>query len=298
MKPLMKPFMKPVQIILAGLLCATLLASCGGTLVYNRLDWLIPLYVDSYVDLSREQRQTLRQQLAPLLQQHRQEELVRYLQLLNEIETDLKSSLDVAEVAIWLEELQQAAERVEQSMLQLAVEFGASISDAQMAEFVDSLYSRHDELEEELLGRTDEQYARENEAHLKELMERIIGRLNRSQKLRLQQGARAMQRYDAVWLQDRRLWLDQLKLLLQRDSGWQEQLLQAYQARGQQRSKNYREIFQHNKQVIAAAFADVLNSRNNKQIRHTDQEIEDLRAMLQELSEQETDHPGTSRADG
>jgi hypothetical protein len=290
--------MKPVLKILAVLLCATLLTSCGGSLVYDRLDWLIPWYVDSYVDLSREQRQTLRDQLAPLLQQHRQEELVRYLRLLDEIETDLQSAVNQAEVETWIENLQHSAERVEQSMLQVAVEFGASISDAQMAEFVDSLYARHNELEEELLARTDEEYAREHTAHLEDLLERIIGRLDRNQQQRLQQGAGAMHRYDTVWLEDRRLWLDQLKRLLQRDSGWQEQLLQAYQDRGKQRSENYLEIVQHNKQVVAAALADVLNSRTSKQIAHTHQEFEDLRAMLQKLIEQEPDPSGANRADG
>ncbi|HKX55824.1 MAG TPA: DUF6279 family lipoprotein, partial [Xanthomonadales bacterium] len=281
--------MTPVQKILACLLFATLLTSCGGSLVYNRLDWLIPWYVDSYVDLSREQRQTLRDQLAPMLQQHRQEELVRYLQLLDEIETALQSSVQQAEVEIWMEKLQHSAERIEQSMLQVAVEFGASISDAQMAEFVDSLYSEQNELEEELLARTDEQYAREHAAHLEDLLERIIGRLDRNQKQHLQQAAGAMQRYDTVWLQDRQLWLDQLKRLLQRDSGWQAQLLQAYQDRGKARSENYREIVQHNKQVVAAAIAEVLNSRNSKQISHTRQEFDDLRTMLQKLGEQQPD---------
>lgn len=289
--------MKLLLKILACLLCATLLASCGSSLVYDRLDWLIPWYVDGYVDLSREQRQTLRDQLAPLLQQHRQEELVRYVQLLDEIETALQSSVQQAEVESWIEDLQHSAERVELSMLQVAVEFGASISDAQMAEFVESLYSRHNELEEELLARTDKEYAREHAAHLEDLVERIIGRLNRNQQQRLQQGAGAMHRYDAVWLQDRRLWLDQLKLLLQRDSGWQEQLLQAYQDRGKQRSENYLEIVRHNKQVVAAALVDVLNSRTNKQIAHTNQEFEDLRAMLQKLIEKEPDPSGANRAD-
>lgn len=275
--------MKPVQKVLACLFCATLLTSCGGTLVYDRLDWLIPWYVDNYVDLSREQRQTLREQLAPLLKQHRQEELVRYQQLLDKVETSLQSPVDSAQVLTWIEDLQQSVERVEQSMVQVAVEFGSSISDEQIAEFVASLYSRQSDLEEELLGRNDEEYAKENAAHLEEFMKRFIGRLDSSQELYLQQGAQAMRRFDEVWLKERRLWLDQLKTLLQRESGWQAQLLQAHENRENDRSEVYREIVNHNKQVIAAAITEVLNSRNSKQIAHTNREIEDLRSMLQKL---------------
>src|SRR5688572_25021183 len=130
-EPLSRQAMKPVHKNLACLLCTFLLTSCMGTGVYDRLDLLIPWYADSYVDLSREQRQELRQQLAPLLQQHRQEELVLYLQLLDQIETALQSRVDQAQVETWIEDLLQFAEQVEQSILQVAVEFGAGISDAQ-----------------------------------------------------------------------------------------------------------------------------------------------------------------------
>jgi len=275
--------MKAVWKTFACLLCATLLASCGSSLVYDRLDWLIPWYVDSYVDLSKEQRQTLREQLAPLLQQHRQEELVRYLQLLDEIEASLQSRVEQAQVGAWIERLQQAAERIEESMLRVGVEFGATISEAQMEEFVASLYLRQTELEEELLERSDEEYAKENTKHLQDLMERIIGRLEYGQKQRLQQAAGAVQRFDAVWLQDRRLWLDQLKLLLQRESGWQERLLRTYRDRERNRSAEYLAIVSHNKQVVAASIAEVLNNRNSKQREHTHQEFEELRSMLKKL---------------
>lgn len=293
-----KPYTKALQIILASFLCVTLLTSCGGTLAYDRLDWLIPWYVDSYVDLSREQRQTLREQLAPLLRQHRQEELVRYQQLLDEFETDLESPVSQAQVESWGEDLLQSVERVEQSMIQVAVEFGASISDAQMAEFVESLYSRQNELEEELLGRSDEKYAKENAAHLEDLLKRFIGRLDSNQKLQLQKGAQAMQRFDEVWLKDRRLWLDEIKPILQRESGWQAQLLQAYQERENDRSEIYRDIVNHNKGVIAAAIAEVFNSRNGNQIARTKREIEDLRSMLQKLIDNAPGDPQPDRADG
>lgn len=269
--------------ILSGLLGCLLLASCGTSLVYDRLDWLIPWYVDGYVDLSREQRQSLQQQLQPLLQQHRQEELVRYQQLLHGIEVELNSPVQSRQVEAWIDELAQAAVRVEESMLSLALDFGATISDGQMLEFLESLYSRQEDLEKELLSRTDEEYAKVHTGHLEDLMQRIIGRLDGSQKLRLEQAAQSMLRYDQVWLEDRRSWLDQLQRLLKRQPGWQDQVKSAYAAREHNRSSEYQHIVSHNLRVVAAAIADVVNSRSDKQRSRTTREFRDLNEMLQKL---------------
>ncbi len=283
-----------VRRALAGLLCCLLLVSCGSSLVYDRLDWLIPWYVNSYVDLSREQRQSLQEQLAPLLQQHRQEELARYQRLLDGIEGQLQAPVRTAQVEAWIGDLAQAATRVEQSMLQVAVDFGATISDGQMEEFLESLYSRQEDLEKELLSRSDADYAEEHTGHLKDLMERIIGRLDRAQKQRLAQVARSMKRYDGVWLEDRRRWLDQLQSLLQREPGWQERVKSAYAAREHARSQEYRSIVEHNQRVVAAAITGVLNSRSGKQKARTVNEFADLHDMLQKLIDK-APNPGESK---
>jgi len=265
------------------LLCVLLLSSCASSLAYNRLDWLIPWYVDAYVDLSREQRQSLREQLVPLLQWHRQEELARYQELLHQIEVEMESPLTASQVRNWIEELSQAAIRIEKSMLNVSLEFGASISNAQMDEFIDSLNEQQEEFEEEFLSRTDKEYFKENTAHVQKLMERLLGRLQADQKARLRLGAESVKRFDTVWLNDRRQWLDQLEPLLARETGWQDKILQAYADRDRQRPAQYRQIVDHNSNVIAAAVADVLNSRTPKQSAHATSEFEDMRMLLQQL---------------
>jgi len=265
------------------LMCVLLLSSCASSLAYNRLDWLIPWYVGAYVDLSSEQRQSLRDQLVPLLQWHRQEELARYQELLHQIEVEMENPLTASQVRNWIEELSQAAIRIEKSMLNVSLEFGASISNAQMDEFIDSLNEQQEEFEEEFLSRTDEEYVKENTAHVQKLMERLLGRLQTDQKERLRQSVQEMQRFDDAWLKDRRLWLEQLEPLLAREAGWQESILQAYADREPMRPAEYQRIVDHNTQLVAAAVADVLNSRTPKQSAHAKSEFEDMRVLLQQL---------------
>ena len=53
--------------IFTALVVVALLAGCAS-FTYNRLDWLIPWYVDGYVDLTGDQRALLRERLTPSLE--------------------------------------------------------------------------------------------------------------------------------------------------------------------------------------------------------------------------------------
>jgi len=283
-----------LRILVALILTAVLLTGCGGSVVYNRLDWLIPWYVESYVDLSREQRQSLREQLEPLLQWHREEELARYQRILQRVELELAKPVTGQQVESWIEGLMQSTERIEQSLLKLSLEFGDTLSDEQIDEFVASLYEKQNELEEEFLSRSDADYVKENAENLEDMLGRFLGKINSQQKQRLHQAAREMQRFDATWLDDRRQWLDQLSELLKRQEGWQGQVMQAYRDREQDRPTEYATIVDHNIRVIAEAVADVFNSRTARQSKHTTNEFEDLRNLLEKLTDSEQVNAGAS----
>ncbi|MFK8042540.1 DUF6279 family lipoprotein, partial [Congregibacter sp.] len=83
---------------LLGALLLLLTACSGTTFVYNRLDIILPWYLDRYVDLDRSQSQVFDAQLEGLLEWHRREELPRYVEFLNTIDEDLKADLTVAQL--------------------------------------------------------------------------------------------------------------------------------------------------------------------------------------------------------
>lgn len=276
--------MTRLQRITASILLLCLVAGCGSTFTYNHLDRLIPWYVDGYVDLSRDQRVILRGQLEPLLQWHREEELARYVEILNRIENDLSRSVTAADVQGWIDEIMAAVQRTEQSMLALALDFGATMSDAQMAEFVASLWQRQLEYEEEFLGRSDERYRQDSYEALSGLLERFVGPLQPAQKRRLRSAAADLVRFDSAWLADRARWLRQLEPLLQRESGWQEAVQAAYHARREDRLPGYRDSLRHNLEVVNPAVAEVLNQLSDRQRARLARELEKLRLRLLRLS--------------
>jgi hypothetical protein len=268
--------------ILAILAITLLLGGCAS-FTYNRLDWLIPWYVDGYVDLTGEQRALLREQLTPRLQWHREEELARYVAILDRIESDLAGPVDAATVRAWADDALAAAQRVEKSLMGVALEFGAEVSAQQVDEFVASLWERQREFEEEFLERSDADYAEDDFDNLSNLLERFLGRLSPQQEAVLREAANGLVRFDKAWLEDRRNWLRTLEDLLQREPGWQDAVMRAYEARIALRSPEYRKAYEHNMGLITAAYAEALASMSPRQREKAGKEFDDLRRMLRKM---------------
>jgi len=268
----------------SGVFALLFLTSCSSTFLYNQLDWLIPWYVDDYVDLTGPQKKSLKQQLQPLLRWHRKEELARYLDLLAGIEEDLAAPLNGSTLQGWVDAASLAGERLEQRMLPLAFELGEQLSDAQMTEFLESLWDKQTELEEEFLERDDAAYIEESYENFAENLREFLGRLSAEQKLLLQDAAVSLQRFDDAWLTERRAWLELLqRVLSERRDDWQQQIADAMADRQQMQSPQYRDIYLRNQQIILQAVAEVLNSRTEKQSNHLQEELDILRRSLQKL---------------
>ena len=267
----------------AVLLALLLLAGCGNTFLYNRLDWLIGWYVDDYVELSRAQEKVFQQRLRPVLDWHRREELALYAALLQQIEADSAAPLDADTVRDWSRQLLLALERIEARLWPLIHEIGADLDQEQMAGLLENIRARQRELEEEYLTRTDEEYAEDNFDRLSENLRDFLGPLGAAQEAQIARAAQAMRRLDQAWLEERRLWLKTLQRLSAREPGWQAALQAAWAQRKERRTPRYHAHRRHNMDIIHALVADVLNARSERQDRHLQRELDSLRDDLQTL---------------
>ena len=110
-----------------GLVCILLLlgACSSTTFVYNRLDFLLPWYLDDYAELNRAQDQYLDELLAPFLAWHRAEELPRYIEIIDQIDASLDQPLTADEVALISAEFESAWFRLEGEALDWLLDLGA-----------------------------------------------------------------------------------------------------------------------------------------------------------------------------
>lgn len=267
--------------LFAGLLC---LGACSGTtFVYNRLDTIVPWYVDDYVELDGSQERQLEEELQPFLNWHRQQELPRYVLLLKQIDSSLTQPVTAGEVAAIYDGMEIAWLRLEEESLAWLLQLGETLSDEQVQELLAYLQEQQEEYEEEYLPRTEGEYREETYDRFADSFEDYMGRLDPGQRERLQQASADMERSDVVWLQERAAWLQRLGVLMQREPGWQQRVREAVAARGETVSARYREVYQHNLEVIFSSVADVLNGRSEKQNRRLRGELAELREDLQIL---------------
>ncbi len=239
--------------------------ACSNKFFYGQLDWLIPWYVDDYVDLTFVQKENLDKQVELLLQWHRSEELSRYIEILNHIENDVTKDVTVETVNSWFDVVLFAARRIQVNTLPLAIELGEKLTEEQMAEFVKNLWERQAELEKEYLRRSNEEYIEDNYEILTDNLGEYVGRLSDAQKDRLSKAASTMQRFDHVWLEDRRAWLGKIEELMKREQGWQQATINAFAVRGEQQPKRFKQYLSYNTNIINAAIADVINQLSDKQ---------------------------------
>ena len=265
-------------------LALVLLGGCSSTtFIYNRLDFILPWYLDDYVDLSREQDAFLDQQLAPFLAWHRSEELPRYLEIIDGIDAALDRSLTARDIEAISADFERAWYRLEGRALDWLLALGGELSDAQVQAFLAELWEKQEKYEKKYLDRSDAEYRDDSYESLVDNLQDYLGRLDRAQKQVLEDASSQLIRSDAIWLSERAAWLHRLEVFLQREAGWQERIAGAVANRAETVSDEYVEVYDHNLQVIYAALARVLDSRNEKQDRRLRNRLSDLRNDLETL---------------
>lgn len=263
------------------------LAGCSSTrFAYNRLDFLVPWYLGDYVDLDRDQSRFLKAELQPFLDWHRQEELPHYVTLLDRIEGMLDRELALADMRILTEDAEVAIYRLQERALDWMLALGEELRDEQMAGFIAALQEQQSEYEEKYLERSDAEYRADACERLQDNARQYIGRLQREQKAGLAAACDDMRRSDSLWLEARAQWIARLEPILQRDPGWQENLRQALDQRGETVSADYRSTYDHNARVIQLAVVGLLNSRSDRQDAHLRRELDKLRRDFLLLAEQ------------
>ncbi|MEM9254509.1 MAG: DUF6279 family lipoprotein [Pseudomonadota bacterium] len=251
--------------------------------MYNRLDFILPWYVDDYADLNAEQEAFLDEQLEPFLVWHRSTELPTYVILLEQIELRLDRTWTEDEVAVVFGEFEQAWFRTENEMLDWALELGAQLSDDQVDGLVEELNEKQLEYEEEYLPRTDEEFRRDSYESMLETGTDYLGRLDGEQRNTLLAASESLMRSDNFWLQERAKFLARLEVLLDRQPGWQQQVKALVDERDSNASPEYHEVLAHNTVVLQQLTADLLNSRTPKQDAHLRKRLTKLRTDLEVL---------------
>ena len=270
------------------LVLGLILASCSGTtFVYNRLDVILPWYIDDYAELNGHQDAYLDEVLTPFLNWHRQQELPAYLSVIEDIDAHLDDTLTEADVAEIFSEFEAAWLRIEAKGLDWLLDLGGQLSEKQMANVIEALWEQQEEFQEEYLERDDAEFYEDSYDNLLDNVEEFLGNVSDAQREQLRLAANALQRSDVEWLKERAEWIEELSVLLDSEPGWERAVRDAVQQRREKPALKYREIYTHNMSIIFNVVAAVVNSRSERQDKYLRNRLAELREDLKDLADQE-----------
>ena len=241
------------------------LVGCSSTtFIYNRIDFLLPWYLESYVDLNQEQRQKLNELLEPFFEWHREEELPKYVKIIEDFESILDEKIELASIEAITHEVEQSWFRLEDNMIAWVIPMTRELSNEQITEFLQTMQTKTAQNENKYLSRNLQTYQNDNFKRIRKNLRRFIGGMNKDQLDLIDIASKEMIRGDGQWIDNRKALIENLKVILKRGEGW-ELDLENITHRDDKVASNYRRTYSHNIAGNERLFVEILNSRTEKQ---------------------------------
>ena len=249
----------------AALILVLFLGGCSSiTFIYNQFDNLFPWYLQSYVDLDRDQKKYLDELLTPFFQWHRVEEMPKYAQIIGDLELAINDEVDIESIALITHNVEESWFRLEDQMIMWATPLARELSDEQITKFIQVLKTKTTQSEKKLLVRNDQVYQSDSYKSLRKNLRRFMGSLTKDQLDLVKITSKEMKRVDAERIQSRKAFNEKLSLILQREQGWEERLKKITH-NDELVAENYQSTYAFNTDLIQHLLVAILNSRNDKQ---------------------------------
>ena len=249
----------------AALILVLFLGGCSSiTFIYNQFDNLFPWYLQSYVDLDRDQKKYLDELLTPFFQWHRVEEMPKYAQIIGDLELAINDEVDIGSIALITHNVEESWVRLEDQMIMWATPLARELSDEQITKFIQVLKTKTTQSEKKLLVRNDQAYQSDSYKSLRKNLRRFMGSLTKDQLDLVKVTSKEMRRVDAERIQSRKAFNEKLSLILQREQGWEERLKKITH-NDDLVAENYQSTYAFNTDLIQHLLVAILNSRNDKQ---------------------------------
>jgi hypothetical protein len=268
----------------AALILVLFLGGCSSiTFIYNQFDNLFPWYLQSYVDLDRDQKKYLDELLTPFFQWHRVEEMPKYAQIIGDLELAINDEVDIESIALITHNVEESWVRLEDQMIMWATPLARELSDEQITKFIQVLKTKTTQSEKKLLARNDQVYQSDSYKSLRKNLRRFMGSLTKDQLDLVKITSQEMRRVDAERIQSRKAFNEKLSLILQREQGWEERLKKITH-NDELVAENYQSTYAFNTDLIQQLLVAILNSRNDKQDKKLRTQLSRYKADINSLN--------------
>ncbi|ACV27202.1 DUF6279 family lipoprotein [Kangiella koreensis] len=271
--------------ILIVLLGVFFIQACGIKFWYNRLDWVVPWYLDDYVELNSQQEDTLEQLLELKTEWHRSNELPKYVSMLNRMEADIKSGAIHQTYDRYQRDMRGFYNTLLDEMSDNLVAQTASLTDEQVKQLMDNLDKEAKKQYEEFKEKTDEERQEERLERLEDSFDEWIGSLNDDQEELIKEMASLLKSSGEVTYQYRAKWRDAFRTALAErkteggKAAIKSLITDPYQVGGEELNK----IREYNGNIYKEYQLKIFRTLSAKQKRHLLEEIADYREDFEDL---------------
>jgi hypothetical protein len=265
-----------------------LLFGCSSTrLYYNYLDWIISWRLDDYINFNNEQTDWFEQQLDGLLIWHRQDQLPRYIQFVEQFQRDVTRPITVELLKqrsqtiqdFWRDIMAQAEPDIYHLMLWLSQE--------QRQLLFENISKKQEELAEKYLKLTSDKRQQRRIKQTEKVFKRFIGKLTSEQKTALESWAKKLSPSQRLWMENRRTWLTRLQEVLnanESESYKREQLHRLFVEPESFWSKEYRIAVDQNQLITYSLLVTIHEQLTEKQKKHLGKVLGNLKKDFVYLS--------------
>ena len=263
-------------------------AACSFKTLYNRLDYLIPEYVEGMVTLDDVLEQKLEQRTQVLLNWHRNTQLKQYADWLSALQRDMGTRLTEEKVEQRIKEMDQfwrsLSEKVNDEMAYLL----PLLDKEQQDELFINLEETNEEFREEYAGLNDQQRIDDYIEDISGTYENWIGELTEKQEQSVEQAAVELASTAELRFQRRLLWQHGIREILTEDGSTQSkseklrQFMAGYEDVDDESTKQKSDI---NKKIIVRLTVQISHSMTAEQKEYFTSKTNDYIRMLTELAE-------------
>ncbi|RLU01100.1 DUF6279 family lipoprotein [Ketobacter sp.] len=195
-------------------LLSWLLTGCGVRFVYNQLDWLIPWYLEDYVELERDQEALFGQRLQAYLAWHRTDQLPRYAAFLHQVADQAEQGLTRPDIARIEAQTEQFAQALMDRMLNDLIDLLATATDGQIEQLFARLQQDNEEYRREYIEVSADKQRKQRYKEVIKYAERWTGRLSSDQAQQIAEWVRQFELMGPEIESARLAWQDEFRRVL------------------------------------------------------------------------------------
>jgi len=277
---------RPQKCIL--LLLCLLVASCSSRFFYERVDWFVVWKVDSYVNLSGEQKDALQTDVQAYLDDVRVNEMPLAAAMLREVarKVDAKE-MNAAAIDASYDESMLLFEEVALGVIPVSQRFLMGLNEDQIDELLGNFTEANDEMYEEYSGRTPEEREKNRNKSSVKSIEEFTGRLSADQKAMLKERLATMADSSEQWIDYQRQWQERFRTLISSrppEAEYTAQLTELFIYPRSFHSPEYRAKVEGNRQIFNVMMDDLLQSLTDKQRKRVVSKLTEYAETLDRLA--------------